>query len=151
VQVREKSLGEKALREFATQVIVRARAHDARVLVNGSAQLARDLAADGVHLTAARLKDARKRPECGLVGVSCHDAGEMERARAVGADFVVLGPVLPTPTHPGAAGLGWTQFAALLEDCPLPVYALGGLVPADLETAWRHGAHGISMMRSAWR
>jgi len=30
------------------------------------------------------------------------------------------------------------------------VYALGGLGPEDLETAWRHGAHGISMMRAAW-
>jgi len=67
-----------------------------------------------------------------------------------GADLAVLGPVLSTPTHPGAAGLGWTRFAALLKDCPLPVYALGGLRPADLEMAWRHGAHGISMMRGAW-
>ena len=150
VQVREKALGEKALREFAARVIGRARTHGARVLVNGNAQLARDLGADGVHLTAAQLKDARQRPDCGLVGASCHDAGEMERAQAVGADLVVLGPVAPTPTHPGAAGLGWAKFAALLTDCPLPVYALGGLMPADLETAWRHGAHGISMMRGAW-
>jgi 8-oxo-dGTP diphosphatase len=151
VQVREKALGEKTLRDFAARVIGRAHAHGARVLVNGNAQLARDLGADGVHLTAAQLNDARQRPDCGLVGASCHDAGEMERAQAVGADLVVLGPVLPTPTHPGAAGLGWVQFAALLKECPLPVYALGGLMPTDLETAWRHGAHGISMMRGAWR
>jgi 8-oxo-dGTP diphosphatase len=150
VQVREKALGEKALRDFAARVIGRAHAHGARVLVNGNAQLARDLGADGVHLTAAQLKDARQRPDCGLVGASCHDAGEMERAQAVGADLVVLGPVLPTPTHPGAVGLGWAKFAALLTDCPLPVYALGGLMSTDLETAWRHGAHGISMMRGAW-
>jgi 8-oxo-dGTP diphosphatase len=150
VQLREKALGEKALREFAARVIGRAHAHGARVLVNGNAQLARDLGADGVHLTAAQLKDARQRPDCGLVSASCHDAGEMERAQAVGADLVVLGPVLPTPTHPGAAGLGWAKFAALLTGCPLPVYALGGLMSTDLETAWRHGAHGISMMRGAW-
>ena len=150
VQVREKALGEKALRDFAARVIGRAHAHGARVLVNGNAQLARDLGADGVHLTAAQLNNALQRPDCGLVGASCHDAGEMERAQAAGADLVVLGPVLPTPTHPGAAGLGWAKFAALLTDCPLPVYALGGLMSTDLETAWRHGAHGISMMRGAW-
>jgi hypothetical protein len=23
-------------------------------------------------------------------------------------------------------------------------------MPTDLETAWRHGAHGIGMMRGAW-
>ncbi len=57
---------------------------------------------------------------------------------------------MPTPSHPGAPGIGWQAFAALLKDCPLPVYALGGLQSADLETAWDRGAHGISMMRAAW-
>lgn len=150
VQVREKELGEKDLRDFAARVIECARGHGARVLVNSSPQLARELGADGVHLTAAALMEIRQRPDLALVGASCHDAGELARARAVGADFVVLGPVAPTPTHPGAAGLGWARFGALLEDCALPVYALGGLKPTDLETAWRHGAHGISMMRGAW-
>jgi 8-oxo-dGTP diphosphatase len=120
------------------------------VLINARVQLAREVGADGVHLTSAQLKDAQARPDCALVGASCHDAGELVRAQAIGADFVVLGPVAPTPTHPGAAGLGWPAFAELLRDCPLPVYALGGLKPADLDTAWRHGAHGIGMMRGAW-
>jgi 8-oxo-dGTP diphosphatase len=150
VQVREKELRGKALRDLAARVIGLAHAHGARVLVNGSPQLARELGADGVHLTSAQLKEIRQRPDLGLVGASCHDADELARAQELGADFAVLGPVAPTPTHPGAAGLGWARLAALLKDCPLPVYALGGLKPADLETAWRHGAHGISMMRGAW-
>jgi 8-oxo-dGTP diphosphatase len=150
VQVREKALAGRALREFAARVTALAHARGARVVVNASTRLARDVGADGVHLTSAQLKEARARPDCALVGASCHDADELARARTIGADFVVLGPVAPTPTHPGAAGLGWSRFAALLKDCPLPVYALGGLAPADLETAWRHGAHGIGMMRGAW-
>jgi 8-oxo-dGTP diphosphatase len=91
-----------------------------------------------------------RRPALDLVGASCHNAGELARAQVLGADLAVLGPVLPTPSHPGAAGMGWEAFAALLQDCPLPVYALGGLRPADLEPAWRRGAHGIGMMRGAW-
>ncbi len=150
LQVREKDMREGELRDLAARVIGLAHAHGARVLVNGSPQLARELGADGVHLTSAQLKETRLRPELGLVGASCHDADELARAQALGADLAVLGPVAPTPSHPGAAGLGWARFAALLKDCPLPVYALGGLRPADLETAWRHGAHGISMMRGAW-
>ena len=150
LQVREKDMREGELRDLAARVIGLAHAHGARVLVNANVQLARELGADGVHLTSAQLKETRRRPELRLVGASCHDADELARAHALGADFAVLGPVLPTPTHPGAAGLGWARFAALLKDCPLPVYALGGLGPADLETAWRHGAHGISMMRAAW-
>ena len=150
VQVREKGLREMALHDFAAKVTELAHAHGARVLVNGSPELAREVGADGVHLTSAQLAQIKQRPALDLVGVSCHDAGELAGAQMLGADLAVLGPVLPTPSHPGAAGMGWERLAALLKDCALPVYALGGLRPADLETAYQRGAHGIGMMRGAW-
>ncbi|HXF66893.1 MAG TPA: Nudix family hydrolase [Burkholderiales bacterium] len=151
VQVREKALAAAKLRALAAEVVRRAHAAGARVLVNADAELARAVGADGVHLTSAQLAGLAARPQLELVGASCHDAAELERARALGADFAVLGPIKPTPSHPGAPGMGWEKLAALLQDCPLPVYALGGLGPADLEPAWRCGAHGIGMMRAAWR
>ncbi len=150
LQVREKHLPEDELRCFATEMVRLARAHGACVLVNGSVELARHIGADGVHLTAAQLTQLTRRPALELIGASCHDAQELARAAALGADFVVLGPVLPTPSHPGAAGIGWEKLAGLLRDYALPVYAIGGMRPSDLETAWRCGAHGISMMRGAW-
>ena len=150
LQVREKQLAEDELRRFASEIVRLAHVHGARALVNGSVELARHTGADGVHLTAAQVAQLSRRPALELVGASCHDAAELARAAALGADFVVLGPVLPTPSHPGAAGMGWEKFTVLLRDYALPVYALGGLRPPDLETAWRCGAHGISMMRGAW-
>lgn len=150
LQVREKQLPADELRRLAGEAVRLAHASGARVLVNGDIELTRKVGADGVHLTAAQLGQLARRPALELVGASCHDAAELARAQALGADFVVLGPVLPTPSHPGAAGMGWEKFAALLRDYALPVYALGGLRPPDLETAWRCGAHGISMMRGAW-
>ena len=65
-------------------------------------------------------------------------------------DLVVLGPVRDTPTHPAARTLGWERFSSLIADYPLPVYALGGLRVADLQDAWRAGAHGIAGIRGAW-
>jgi 8-oxo-dGTP diphosphatase len=46
--------------------------------------------------------------------------------------------------------LGWERFAALIEGTTIPVYAIGGLTRADLEDAWRAGAHGVAMIRGAW-
>jgi 8-oxo-dGTP diphosphatase len=149
LQVREKSMSGTALLRFATKVVRRAHAGGARVLVNADAELAKRAGADGVHLTAAQLMN-QLRPAWGLIGASCHDAAELARAQALGVDFAVLGPVAPTPSHPGATGLGWDKLAALLRDCPLPVYALGGMKATDLDAAQRCGAHGISMMRGAW-
>jgi 8-oxo-dGTP diphosphatase len=74
----------------------------------------------------------------------------MDHAAHLGLDYVVLGPVLPTLSHPGASTLGWERFAAYVRNYPLPVYAIGGLSDDLLQTAWEHGAHGIAMLRGVW-
>ncbi|MBI4190353.1 MAG: Nudix family hydrolase, partial [Betaproteobacteria bacterium] len=150
VQVREKQLASDALRAFAAEVVALGHRFGARVLVNGSADIAAQAGADGVHLTASQLMAAVRRPGCEWCGASCHDAAELGRARELGFDFVVLGPVSATPTHPDAKLLGWQRFAELARDYPLPVYAIGGMRAADLERAWDRGAHGVAMIRGAW-
>ncbi|MDH3288774.1 MAG: Nudix family hydrolase [Betaproteobacteria bacterium] len=149
-QVREKEMPEEELARFLARVMRLAHGYGARVLLNGNVELAQRAGADGVHLTAGQLMRLDRRPGLELVGASCHDERELARAAAMGADFVVLGPVSATPSHPKAPGMGWDRFANLIVDYPLPVYALGGLNRSDIETAWRAGAHGVSMMRGAW-
>jgi len=46
--------------------------------------------------------------------------------------------------------LGWQRFAELARGATIPVYAIGGLTRADLQDAWRAGAHGLAMIRGAW-
>lgn len=147
IQVRDKTLAANARADFAAAVVARARPRHAHVLVNDDADLALRLGADGVHLSAASLMNATERPRLPWVGASCHGAAELEKAAELGVDFALLGPVQPTPTHPEAQGIGWDEFARLVDRCPLPVYALGGLRPEDLDRARAHGAHGVAMLR----
>ncbi len=150
IQVREKQLGDDELRTFGAEVVAMSRHYGARVVVNGPTGTARQIHADGHHLTSRQLMSITRRPECNWCGASCHNKEELEHARALGMDFVVLGPVSATPSHPHAAPLGWARFAQLIRDYPRPVYALGGMRAQDLEQAWLAGAHGIAMMRAAW-
>lgn len=122
----------------------------ARILLNGTADSARALGCAGVHWTSRRLMNAPSRPHDLMVAASCHSRAELDRASAIGVDFAVLGPVVDTPTHPGATALGWPGFAAIIEGTRVPVFALGGLQDADLEAAIAYGAHGIAMRRHAW-
>jgi 8-oxo-dGTP diphosphatase len=147
IQVREKKMPTPMLVPFARQVVMRAHAHNAKVLVNGDIELARDVNADGVHLTAPQLKQCTSRPDVALVGASTHTRAEIEHAAELKLDFAVLGAVKPTLTHPGQLPLGWGKFAAIAEAAPLPVYALGGLSAADLPQAMTHAAHGVAMQR----
>ena len=150
IQVREHRLANDELAANAAEIVVKAHRHGAKVLINGPPAVAAHSGADGLHLTAERLMAATRRPDCDWCGASCHDAIELERARALGMDFVVLGPVAATPSHPNVKPMGWQRFAELIRDYPVPVYALGGMRVADLDCAWRNGAHGIGMLRAAW-
>ncbi|MEP7156181.1 MAG: Nudix family hydrolase [Betaproteobacteria bacterium] len=147
VQVREKDMSIASLEKFAADVVQLAHRHDAKVLVNSDVALAKRVGADGVHLTAAQLQQIGVRPEFPLVAGSTHGRADIERAAQLKLDFVVLGAVKETPTHPGRAPLGWESFAEIAKTAPLPVYALGGLKRADLHRAMEHGAHGIAMQR----
>jgi 8-oxo-dGTP diphosphatase len=119
------------------------------LLLNHDIGLARELGI-GVHLRAAQLRELRERPlpRNAWVGASCHDAGELELAAELGADFATLSPVRATTSHPDAAPLGWERFAWLVEDARLPVYALGGVGPGDLDRARAAGAQGIAGIRA---
>src|SRR5713101_1309383 len=150
VQVREKTFPHRELEQFARRVTALARAHAAKVLVNSDAALAREIGADGVHLTAEQLRSAPARPDFPWCGASCHSSEELRRAEALGVDLVVLGPVRATPSHPDAVPLGWERFREIAAGAAVPVYALGGIVTRDLEQALSCGAHGIAMVRGSW-
>jgi 8-oxo-dGTP diphosphatase len=150
IQVRGKDWHHGDFAAYARDIVTRAHAAGARVLINGDVELAQRCGADGVHLTASQLRTLASRPPLALVGASCHGGDELRRAEAMGADFAVLGPVLPTPTHPQAQSLGWPGFVAAVAGARIPVFALGGLRENDRAQSLVCGAHGLAMIRGAW-
>lgn len=147
IQVRDKGWPAARRLWFADTVICLARNHGALVVINDDADIACRVGADGLHLSAAGLAACSQRPDFAWVGASCHSPEEIARAGQLGLDYSLLGPVLPTPTHPAAPGIGWAGFAETVASNTLPVLALGGLQPALLAEAQAHGAHGIALMR----
>ena len=148
VQMRRPDLGAAAWLRLAERLGGLCRAHGTRLLLNADPALAARVEADGLHLNRRRLAALAERPQgAAWVGASCHDAAELARAAALGADFAVLSPVRRTPSHPGRAPLGWAAFAALAAEAPLPVYALGGVGAAEAATARRHGGQGVAAIR----
>ena len=151
VQLREKSFDAAHFAMLASEVVARAHAAGARVLLNADPSVARQCGADGVQVPAAALLRLEARPDVALAGASCHTREEIARAGELGFDFAVAGAVRNTPSHPGHAPLGWDAFRALVRDAPLPVFAIGGLERGDLAQAQACGAHGVALRRGAWR
>lgn len=152
LQVREPHMTQEEYVEFARQIIALAHAHGARVLLNADPDIVPVCDADGVHLNSRRLLAASTRPLPlpYLIAASCHDPTELARAAALGADFSLLSPVLPTTSHPDRPALGWQEFARLRLQSDIPVYALGGMQTQHLHEARLHGAHGVAMIGGAW-
>jgi len=140
VQVREPALSAEARKRFTQQVIELAHRYGCKVMLKEPFP-----GADGIHFTASQLLQLDNRPGEGLAAASCHSREELERAMALGLDFAVLGPI-----RDKSPALGWDRFRELVRYCSIPVYAIGGLTRADLEDAWRAGAHGVAMIRGAW-
>ena len=90
---------------------------------------------------------ARIPADC-LVGISAHDAGELERAARAGADYATLSPVFETASKPGAPALGLERFARLARAAAIPVLALGGLDAHTVRGCMAAGAHGIAVIGS---
>ena len=148
IQIRDKNWPSAQRLWFAEVVTRLVHNHpNALVLVNDDAHIARGVGADGLHLSSASLIECTQRPDFEWVGASCHNALELAKAVELGCDYALLGPVLPTLTHPEASAMGWAEFTRLITDCPIPVFALGGMQGDMMLEAQQNGAHGIAMMR----
>ncbi len=150
VQWREPSWSGPGMQAAFEQVLTQCHANGARLLVNSAHEQALWMMADGLHLRAVDAAKLKQRPAYlaqGLLAVSTHNEAELELARSLDADFVVLGPVLPTASHPDEPTLGWDGFEQLQQKAGLPVFAIGGQRTSLLAQAQLRGAHGIAGIR----
>lgn len=150
IQLREKDFSRDELSVLARRVVAMAHACGAKLLINGDVAMAQEVGADGVHLTSTQLAELKERPAIDWCAASCHSREELLLAEALGCDFALVSPVLPTQSHPGAPHLGWENFAAIAAGSTIPVYALGGLKQEDMQVAWQQGAQGVALLRQAW-
>lgn len=105
----------------------------------------------GLHLDNQALDGFTSRPpNLKWLGASCHNLHQLQRAQSVGCDYAFLSPVKATLSHPDHAPLGWAAFANMVSEVALPVYALGGMAPVDIDEARGYGAQGVCCLSSCW-
>lgn len=152
LRLRVPALGDEAYAELAARLLPPMRALGLRLVLDREPHSAVELGADGWHASGRALLPRRSRPvpPSMLFGASVHGEDSLAAAQRLGVDLVVLGPVLPTATHPQAQVLGWERFGQLIADFPRPVYAIGGVGPQQLAAAQAHRAQGVAGIRAYW-
>ncbi|MCD7874836.1 MAG: thiamine phosphate synthase [Acidaminococcaceae bacterium] len=82
------------------------------------------------------------------LGVSVHILAEARQAAALGADYLIAGHIFSTACKQGLPGRGTDFLRAVCDATPLPVYAIGGITPANISRIKKAGAAGACLMSS---
>jgi thiamine-phosphate pyrophosphorylase len=122
-----------------------------RLFVNDRLDVALSVGAEGVHLAEGSLgvEEARRLGPDWWIGCSVHDLAGARAASRAGADYLLVGPVYHTTTHPDVPPLGPVGLEAFSQ-LGLPVIAIGGVTPERVAETRRAGAYGVAAIRALW-
>jgi len=123
-----------------------------RLLVNDRLDVALALSLRGVHLAQRSLPPVVARDLMGsgaLVGVSTHTRSELREAARGGADYVFVGAIFESGSHPGVPGRGLEAITSAGE-VGLPAVAIGGVTVTDVAAVLAAGASGVAVIGGVW-
>jgi thiamine-phosphate pyrophosphorylase len=150
IQLREKDLSGKELFAAAERARQLTERYGARLFINDRIDVALAVGADGVQLgkSSIPVQTARELLGAGrMIGVSTHALEEARGAENDGADFLLFGPVFFTPSKAVyGAPQGIAALKKIVENVALPVYAIGGIKPANVDEIKRAGARGGALI-----
>lgn len=145
-------VGGRLLHDLATELLPAARAASALLFINDRIDVALTAGADGVQLGQGSLPVAIARellPAPARIGASVHDADEA--IAALGADFLMVGNIWETATHPGRPAAGTRQLRQVAAALPAPpLIAIGGVTPERVAEVRLAGAHGVAVLAGIW-
>ena len=83
-----------------------------------------------------------------LIGRSVHSEGGAAQAVAQGADFLVVGTMYTTRSHPGGAPVGPGLVRRIAANCRTPLIGIGGINESNASQVLMAGASGIAVITS---
>jgi thiazole tautomerase (transcriptional regulator TenI) len=146
VQIREKDL----LPDELAAIVVRLRKlvpSRVQLVING----ALGEGADGVHFPEwdmERPDFAARARQVTVWGGSVHSVGAAVRAARLGASYLVVGSIFPTPSHPREAPRGPGFLSEVCRAVSVPVLAIGGITPQNSSLCLDCGAAGVAVRSS---
>ncbi len=123
----------------------------AKLIVNGNAGVALAAGAVGVQLGEDKLPVSAARKTLGvgaLIGRSVHSGPAASRAETDGADFLVVGTMFPSRSHPGRVSAGTDLMRRISRNCRLPLIGIGGITPENAPEVIEAGASGVAVITS---
>ncbi len=155
--LREKDLSDEEYEQLAEQVLAICEAEQVRLFVHSKTEIAKRIGCRCIHMTIPgmqSLTDTKVREIKDYfeqISVSCHSLEDVQLAVRCGATQIVLGTIFETECKKGLKGRGVEFVKEICRQCPLPVYAIGGMNEERLPQVIDAGAAGGCMMSGFMR
>jgi thiamine-phosphate pyrophosphorylase len=150
LQLREKNLSDKQLIKIGKEIRSVTKGTATNFVVNDRPDIAVICDADYLHLGQddISIEDARKVVGTMKIGLSTHSIEQAKEALKHKPDYIGFGPIYPTnakaiPDKP----VGTNQLKQVIEFANVPVIAIGGIFPENMNQVIDAGAKNIAMVR----
>lgn len=147
IQLRMKGVARREVLDVARQLKEILDGKESLFIINDDVSVAREVGADGVHLGQDDEDYHRARALLGqeaVIGLSTHNMKQVQRANALGPDYIGVGPVFPTQTkkNPDPV-LGLEAMEELVHAAQVPAVAIGGIQAQNVGQVRDHGAQNF--------
>jgi thiamine-phosphate diphosphorylase len=125
----------------------------ALLLVNDRLDVVLALDLPGGHLGQRSLSPGHARGIVGphrILGLSVHDRIEAEESREGQLDFLMVGTLFSTPSHPGVVPGGVERLDEIASTTALPLIGIGGIRPNRVGEVMEAGAYGVAVRGGVW-
>jgi len=151
LQLREKTACAKEFLELAKKVKNLCAIYDTLFIINDRVDIAKIVAADGVHLGQDDIDICYAREIIGkdaIIGLSTHSIEQGMASLTSGADYIGVGPVFETPTKPGRKSVGLDYVTWASQNVNIPWFAIGGIDLGNVSEVINAGASRVAVVRA---
>lgn len=119
-----------------------------KIIVNDRVDVAYVMDVYGVQLAYHSIEPAEV---CGnfpelYIGCSVHSPQEAKEKEKQGANYVIFGHVFQTASKQGLPPKGLDELKQVVEQVNIPVIAIGGITPENVESVLKTGAQGVAVL-----
>ena len=153
LQLREKELDEDSFINEAIEVKNICRKHGVPLIINDNVNVALKSGADGVHVGIEDMpidEIRRTVPDSFIIGATCKTVEQAQSAERLGADYMGVGAVFPSPTKKNAVRITREQLKEICASVSIPAVAIGGISLENVDELKGGGMSGIAVVSAVF-
>ncbi len=147
VHLRERSWSAREHIEVIDQLVQEGLPRE-KIIINDRIDLAVTECLGGVQLTSHSIpiQKVKKHFPHLKIGCSVHSVDEAISQEKLGADYLIYGHIFETNSKAGTPPRGLLAFQHLASSVNIPVIAIGGIKPSNIQSVMEMGASGIAVL-----